>query len=112
MMEVTEIRAGGATILRIAGRVDSSVSKVLELRIQDLITRDEHIVVDLAGMSYVSSAGLRSFIILAKHARAREKAIALAAMQDEVCEIFEISGLIELFVIHGTVDAAVAALPR
>lgn len=110
-MEVTEGRAGGATIVRIVGRVDSSVSKVLEQRVQELIARDEHLVVDLAEMTYVSSAGLRSFIVLAKHAKAKQKAIALAAMQDEVCEIFEVSGLIELFIIHGSVDAAVAALP-
>jgi hypothetical protein len=38
--------------------------------------------------------------------------VALAAMQFEVSEIFEISGLMELFSVHGTVDAAVAALPR
>ena len=111
-MEVTEGRAGGATILRIVGRVDSSVSKPLEERVQELITRDANIVVDLAGMSYVSSAGLRSFIVLAKHARARQRAIALAAMQDDVSEIFEISGLLELFTVHDTVEAAVAALPR
>jgi anti-anti-sigma factor len=111
-MEVSENRAGGATILRIVGRVDSSVSKLLEERVQVVIARGENIVVDLAGMTYVSSAGLRSFILLAKHGRARQKAVALAAMQYEVSEIFEISGLMELFSVHGTVDAAVAALPR
>jgi anti-sigma B factor antagonist len=111
-MEVTESRASGTTILRISGRVDSSVSKLLEQRVQDIISRDEHIIADLAAMSYVSSAGLRSFIVLAKHARARQKTIALVALQDEVAEIFEISGLLELFVICGTVDDAVTALPR
>jgi len=111
-MEVFEARTGGATILRIVGRVDSSVSKLLEERVQVLIARDDHIVVDLAGMTYVSSAGLRSFIMLAKHARDRQRAVALAAMQDGVSEIFEISGLVELFVIRGSVDDAVAALPR
>jgi anti-anti-sigma regulatory factor len=50
-MEVSENRAGGATILRIVGRVDSSVSKLLEERVQVVIARDENIVVDLAGMT-------------------------------------------------------------
>jgi anti-anti-sigma factor len=112
MMEVTEGRAGNATTLRIVGRVDSSVSKVLEQKVQDVVSRDEHVVVDLGGMNYVSSAGLRSFIVLAKHARAKNKTIALTAMRDEVVEIFEISGLLELFSVYDTLDAAVAALPR
>jgi anti-anti-sigma factor len=88
------------------------VSKLLEQRVQDIVSRDEHVIVDLGGMNYVSSAGLRCFIILAKHARSKQKIIALVALQDEVSEIFEISGLLALFKVYGTVDDAVAALPR
>ena len=112
IMEVTEGRVGNATTLRIVGRVDSSVSKILEQRILDVVNRENHIVVDLGGMNYVSSAGLRSFIIMAKQARAKNHTIALSAMREEVTEIFEISGLMELFQIYDTVEAAVAALPR
>jgi len=111
-MEATESRAGGTTTLCISGRVDGSVSKRLEQRVQDIISRDEHVIVDLGAMSYVSSAGLRCFILLAKHARAKQKSLALVALQDEVAEIFEISGLLELFEVYGTVDDAVAAVPR
>ena len=111
-MEATESRAGGTTTLRIVGRVDSSVSKLLEQRVQDVVSRDEHIVVDLGAMNYVSSAGLRSFIMLAKHAHAQQKTIALAAMQDEVSEIFEISGLLELFTVYGTVALSSPAATR
>jgi anti-anti-sigma factor len=78
----------------------------------EVASRDGAIVVDLGGMHYVSSAGLRSFIILAKQARAKNQTIALAGMSDEVSEIFEISGLLELFKIYDSVEAAVAALPR
>ena len=111
-MEVTEGRAGNTTTLRIVGRVDSSVSKVLEHKVHDDEARDDRIVVDLRDMNYVSSAGLRSFIILAKHARSRNQTIALAGMQEEITEIFEISGLLDLFAVYDSVDAAVAALPR
>jgi len=111
-MEVNEGRVGNSTTLQITGRVDSSVAKTLQQRVEDVMSRDGNIIVDLAGMTYVSSAGLRSFIILAKHAKASNRTIVLAAMQPEVVEIFEISGLLELFSIHDTLDAAVAALPR
>ncbi len=111
-MEVTEIRDGNATTLRIVGRVDSSVAKTLEQKVLDVTSRDDHVVVDLRGMNYVSSAGLRSFIILAKHVRSKNKTIALCGMHEEVTEIFEISGLLELFAVYDTVEAAVAALKR
>jgi anti-anti-sigma factor len=111
-MEVTEGRLGGATTLRIAGRVDSSVSQILEQRVLDVVSRDGRLVVDLVDMNYISSAGLRCFIILAKHARLKNQVIALSGMREEVSEIFEISGLLQLFAIYDTAEAAVAALPQ
>ena len=111
-MEVTEARMDGVTTLRVVGRVDSSVSKLLEQKVAEVASHDDAIVVDLRDMNYVSSAGLRSFIILAKHARSRNRTVALCGMRDEVMEIFEISGLLELFTIHDSVEAAVAAPPQ
>ena len=111
-MQVSETRSGNATILRIAGRVDSSVAKTLEQKVTELAGRDGSIIVDLREMNYVSSAGLRSFIILAKHARAKSQTIALSGMNEEVSEIFEISNLLELFTVFDTVEAAIAAQAR
>jgi anti-anti-sigma factor len=111
-MEVIEDRMGRATMLRVVGRVDSSVAKQLEAKVADVIARDGDIVVDLHEMNYVSSAGLRSFIMLAKHAHAKNHAISLCAMREEVTEIFEISGLLELFAVHDSVETALAQLPR
>jgi len=111
-MEITEGRVGDATIIRVVGRVDSSVSRLLEQKVADVIACGRAIVVDVAEMSYVSSAGLRPFITLAKHAQTKKQAVSLCGMRDEIAEIFEISGLLELFAVHDTVEAAVAALPR
>ena len=112
-MEVTESRGGGTTTLRISGRVDSSVSKILQERVQDIVSRDEHIIVDLGGMSYVSSAGLRSFIMLAKHAKApAEDHRAGRHAGGGRSRSSRSSGLLDLFPVHGTMDDAVAALPR
>jgi anti-sigma B factor antagonist len=111
-MEVTEARADGTTTMRIVGRVDASVAQQLERKVMDMGSRDDHVVVDLQDMDYVSSAGLRVFIALAKQARSRNRKVALCAMQEDVREVFEITGLVELFAIHDSAEDAVAALPR
>ena len=111
-MELSESRIGDATTLRVVGRVDSSVSKLLEQKVTDVIAVDGFIVVDVAEMSYVSSAGLRPFITLAKLAKAKNQTVSLCGVRDEIAEIFEISGLLDLFAVHDTVEAAIAALPR
>ncbi len=111
-MEITEGRIGEATTLRVVGRIDGSVSKLLEQKVAAVIAVDRFIVIDLAEMSYVSSAGLRSFVTLAKHAQSRSQPVSLCGVRDEIAEIFEISGLLSLFAVHDTVEAAIAALPR
>jgi anti-anti-sigma factor len=111
-MEVTEGQVGHATTLRIVGRVDSSVSKLLEQKVMDVVARSNAVVMDLGEMNYISSVGLRSFITLAKQARLKNQTIALCGMREEIAEIFEIGGLLELFAIHATMEAAVAAQPR
>jgi len=108
-MEVTEGRSGDVTTLRIVGRVDSSVSRLLEQKVLDVVTRDDRIVVDVREMKYVSSAGLRSFVALARHARAKGRTIGLTGMHEDVIEIFEISGLLSLFVVYDSVEAAIAS---
>ena len=115
-MNVSSRRFANAVVLAVSGRLDQDTCETfrvdLSRHVEDSARGGGAIVLDLSGLEYVSSAGLRCFIILAKHARARQKAIALVALQDEVAEIFEISGLLSLFKVYGTVDDAVAALPR
>ena len=110
-MELIESRAGGTTTLRIVGRVDSSVSEALERKVLDIVSRDDRIVVDLHDTNYVSSAGLRAFILFAKHARSKQQTIALCGLNEEIAEIFDLGGLLELFAIYDSVEAAVAAPP-
>lgn len=109
-MEVHESRIGNMLVMRIVGRVDSSVAKDLETKVHDVIARDSRIIVDLAAMDYVSSAGLRLFLMLAKGARANRQRLALCAMRPEIDEIFDLGGIKELFEIYDTIDNAAARL--
>jgi anti-anti-sigma factor len=68
------------------------------------------IVFDLEGLEYVSSAGLRSFMLAANQAKAHGGKIVVAAMRPVVAEIFQISRFNLVFEIYPTVRAALEAL--
>lgn len=68
------------------------------------------IVLDLAELEYVSSAGLRCFMLAAKEARTQGGKLVLAALRPMVQEIFHISRFNMLFEIHPTVREALASL--
>jgi anti-anti-sigma factor len=68
------------------------------------------IVLDLSGLDYVSSAGLRCFMLAAKQAGAQGGKIVLASLRPVVTEIFQISRFDMLFQIFPSVREALAAL--
>ena len=68
------------------------------------------IVLDLSALEYVSSAGLRCFMLASRQAKAQHGRIFVAALQPMVSEIFEISHFNLVFQVFPTVREAVGAV--
>jgi len=79
------------TTVRVDGIVDTITSKEVDRAIEELIRRERYrIVMDLAGVDYISSAGWGVFISHLKEARERSGDLRLAGMIPNVREIFEL----------------------
>ncbi|MBX9963130.1 MAG: STAS domain-containing protein [Burkholderiales bacterium] len=88
-------------------------SLALEPYLADCRPGGIHLVLDLSALRYVSSAGLRCFMLAAKQAKAQGGEVVIAGMQAVVREIFEISRFTLLFKVFDDVSAALEALsPR
>lgn len=101
-------------VLASTGRLDHDNCEAFR---EDLAPHLEHsardglfIVLDLSGLEYVSSAGLRCFMLAAKQAKAQNSRIVMAAMQPVVAEIFQIARFNLVFDAYPTVRDALAAL--
>jgi anti-anti-sigma factor len=97
-----------------AGRLDHDNCEAFRAGLQPLLDRAlasrQRIVVDLSGLDYVSSAGLRCFMLAAKHTGTQGGKIVLAALRPVVAEIFQISRFDMVFELHPSVREALAAL--
>lgn len=110
-MEIQEERAGDVILISPVGRLDSYSCREFETRLLDLIGPDgTPVVIDLARLDYVSSAGLRVLLMAAKKSRATNGRIALAALQPHVLQVFEISGFSSVFEIHDGREGALEAV--
>lgn len=110
-MNISEEAVNGVTILRTEGRIDSGNAGEFEACLVKAVGGGANrLVVDMAKLSYISSAGLRCLLIAAKKARPSGGRIALSAMAPHIREVFDLSGFSSLFEIHGDAGAAVAAL--
>ena len=100
----------GFVVLEPVGRLESKTSPELEKKVTALLAAGERrFVVDLGATEYVSSAGLRVLLMLAKKVSGGAGRLALCGLNPQVREVFEIAGLGALFQIRDTRDEALAA---
>ena len=99
-----------ATVVRIEGSVDGTTADQLLTALQaELDAGHFNLVADLSGVSYTSSAGLRSLLATVKLARQRGGDFRLAGAVPAVHRVLELSGFTSILKMFGTVDAAVAS---
>lgn len=97
-------------VASVEGRVDSSNSQDFERQLQGAIGEDvKSVVVDLGQLAYISSAGLRVVLLVAKTLGQRNVSISLCALSDPVQSVFEISGFNRIIQIYDTQADALAA---
>lgn len=113
-MNVTSRRFANAVVVRAAGRLDQDTCETFRgdlLRYVDEAVRGGGaIVLDLSGLEYVSSAGLRCFMLASRQAKAQHGRIYVAALQPMVAEIFEISHFNLVFQVFPSVRDAIGAV--
>jgi anti-anti-sigma factor len=110
-MQIEETTVNGMVVTAITGRIDSATAASCE---SELVARladgRKAMVLDLAGVDYLSSAGIRALVMLAKRASAGNAAIALARPQEHVRDILKVVGLEDELPAHVDVEAAVRAV--
>ena len=107
-VQIHTAREGKASVVQLQGKVDATSAPSVEQALLGVIEQGEKkLVIDCAGLDFISSAGLRSLLLAVKKMKASGGSIALAALQPHVKEVFDISGFSSLFVIHGSKADAV-----
>jgi anti-anti-sigma factor len=103
----------GTRILALTGRLDTETSADVELTLQDLLAAGErNFLVDMSGIGYVSSAGLRVLLATAKQLEGGKGSLRLCCLNASVKQVFDVAGFSKLFSIFPSRDAALASAPK
>jgi len=106
-MNIKKDKVGEFLVLKIKGRIDTIHSADLEREVNQLFAGGEqHLIFNCEGMNYISSSGLRVFLVAQKKAKAINGKLFLCEMQPAIQEIFRISGFSNLFKIFTTQEDA------
>ncbi len=113
-MNVSSRRFANAAVLRVEGRLDQDTCGAFTTDLMKSVdaaaAEGGAVVLDLAGLEYISSAGLRCFMLASRQAKTQRAKIAVAALQPMVAEIFQISHFNLVFQVFPTVREALSAV--
>jgi anti-sigma B factor antagonist/stage II sporulation protein AA (anti-sigma F factor antagonist) len=110
-MELSSARHGDTLVLSPRGRIDHASAEAFKTALGPHLAQsgpNRPLVLDLGGVDYIASVGLRVLMLASRQARAQGGTIVVAALQPLVREIFEISKFTLVFPCFASVAEALA----
>lgn len=111
-MELKVENKESIVLISIEGKLDSNTSPEAQKRIMPLITDSVNMVLDMSQCGYISSAGLRVMLLIAKSVSAAGGRIFLAGLCEEVKDVMEMTGFGDIFPNYPTTGEAIEALRK
>ena len=110
-MQIDVAVQDGITIIKVTGRMDATTVGGFTDECQTQIRNGSgRFVVDLGGLEYISSAGLRGILTLGKNCKAAKAALAFCSVQSMVADMFKLSGFMSILTVYPTLDEALAGM--
>jgi anti-anti-sigma factor len=108
-MQITSRDEKGVAVFVLVGRVDSAGAAELDQALQSATVEGKHkMVLDMSGVSYINSAGLRTLADILTQNRANHGDLRLVALNLKVERVFKIIGFDKFFQTYDTIEEAIA----
>jgi anti-sigma B factor antagonist len=99
-----------ADMITVAGRVDSNTASDLDQALKQVMNGGRYnLVIELSGVNYLSSAGLRSLVAALRECKRQRGDVVLVALSERVLEVLKLAGLDSLFQVYASTTEAVGS---
>jgi len=99
MLNITEKTVDNVLSMALEGRLDTTTAPQLEEKLNANLSGVKELVLDCAGLEYISSAGLR-VLLSAQKVMSRQGSMKLTHVNMIITEIFEVTGFIDVLTIE------------
>ncbi len=104
-MQIEETMQNNTCVVCVTGRLDATTAPELDQAVTQIIDQGKHkMAFDLTQLEYVSSAGLRIFLVVAKKLKGLNGELSLAGLQGNIKEVLEISGFPSILPCYDSMD--------
>ena len=90
---------GSELTVAITGRLDTTTAPQLEVSLKESFSNVEKLVLDFAGLEYLSSAGLR-VLLMAQKTMNKQGEMIIKNVNETISEIFEVTGFADVLTIE------------
>ena len=113
-MNVTSRTEDGVVIVAVEGRVHRERARLFKLEAERAIGDGwgGRILFDCEKMTYISTAGLREVLLLAKKIASHEGRFAICSLAEGIDRAFEVIGFDQIIDIHKSPEAAMASFSQ
>jgi anti-sigma B factor antagonist len=101
-MSVTVNEGPDRVLVAVAGEIDTASSASLEAALLDAVRGGQHLDLDLSGVRFLDSSGLRALVVAQQAVVAQGGRVTLAQSTPLVDRLLEITGLDTLFLTSGS----------
>ena len=99
MLNIQKTNSGEATNFALEGRLDTITAPQLQLALIPEFDIAKEIELNLQELAYISSAGLRVFLMAAKAAKSKNITFIVSHVSDEIMEVFDMTGFSDILTI-------------
>jgi anti-sigma B factor antagonist len=91
-MDIKKTLGGNVEVLTVSGRLETMTAPQLDAEIQSLPDEVSELLMEISELEYVSSAGLRVFLMGHKKMKARGGSMKISGANASVKKVFDITG--------------------
>ena len=111
IMKITTEKKAEVLVVHAEGRLDFMTAGEFEKEVSTLIQQlKQNVLLDFEKLDYISSAGLRSILILAKETKTKGNILALCSLNETIKEVFCISKFDSIITIYPTIEEGLASM--
>jgi anti-anti-sigma factor len=110
-MELITEKQGEVVVFKLKGRLDALTAPDFEQKCLKWLDAGEScFAVDMGELEYISSAGIRSILFLAKKLKTQDGSLGFSRISGMVEKVFNIAGIYSMFPMYASLDEALAQL--
>jgi anti-sigma B factor antagonist len=109
-VDIRQQTIGSIRVISLHGDLDGRSSSVAQEQILPALPADGRVLLDLSDVPFISSAGLRTMLLIYRQAQCVNSTVALLGLSDELRGVLSATGFLAFFIVTDSLTGGVEAL--